>query len=61
MKASEELLGDLAKMARRWRRQQGGAGGACVQTQEHNTIRDKARLKLIKEVEEFIKESTDET
>jgi len=56
--SSTALLGELGKMTRRWRRKQGGAGGACCQLEEANQFRDEGRLPLIKELEAFIKEST---
>ena len=52
---SKELLAELGKMTRRWRRMQGGAGGACCSIQEANQFRNEGRLPLIKELEAFVK------
>lgn len=52
---NSKLLEELAKMTRRWRRMQRGAGGACCNVQEANQFRNEGRLPLIKELEAFIK------
>jgi len=54
--SSTALLAELGKMTRRWRRKQGGAGGACCSLEEANQFRNEGRLPLIKELEAFVKE-----
>jgi hypothetical protein len=55
----DKELTELRKMTRRWRRRQGGAGGACCGLEMANYIKDKARLPLIKELEAFIAEHSE--
>ncbi len=52
--STEKLLYRMAKMARKWRRHCGRAGGACCQQEEANRRADQARKECAKELETFI-------
>jgi hypothetical protein len=52
------VLANLARLARRWRRSCGRAGGACVQQEESNRRADEERKMCAYEIEELIKKVT---
>lgn len=53
---TKDLKTQLEILTRRWRRNCGRAGGACVQSEQMRLLADEARRECAKDIEELLKE-----
>ncbi len=54
---TKELIKQLGILTRRWCRNCGGAGGACVQSEQMRLLADEARRDCAKDVEKLIEDT----